>query len=171
LGLDYKYTASCSNAEGTKLDKCDKTTDSAKVAVKWSGDLALPNLTAAVKREGAWTLEGLQSDEVTFDGDGSFELDAELASLFRNITRSYQLNYEAEYADVVLDRTAHKIKSGRVTYSIDAERTAKGPRRESEAQFTMDGVLEFTGDGSATLTLDRNYKYQIDLTTAALTKK
>lgn len=171
LGLDYTYSVTCSDAEGAKQEACDDTTDSAQVGVRWSGDLALPNLTAAVSREGDWQLSDIQSAEITLTGDSNLELDAELQSLFRSVTRSYHLSYDASYEDVVLQRSTRKLDSGRVTYNIDADRTASGPRRDSEAHFTMDAVLEFTGDGQATLTLDRKFQYNIDLATAELTKE
>jgi hypothetical protein len=170
LGLEYAYTAKCSDAEGTAQDTCDKTSDTAEVAVNWTGDLELPRLTASVMRDGSWQLSGLQSDEVTFAGDSEFSLDTEVQSLFRSATRTYRVNYSASYDDVVLSRTQRAVKSGRVTYSIDAERTASGPRGESEATFDIDGVLEFNADGSASLTLDSDHAYKLDLTTGVLVK-
>lgn len=170
LGLDYSYTAKCSDAEGKAQDTCDKTSDKADVAVNWSGDLKLPHLTAAVKREGNWTLTGLQTDKVTFAGDSEFDLDTEMQSLFRNATRTYHVSYNANYDSVVMDRTEHAVTGGKVTYSINAERTASGPRRESEAQFDIDGVLEFKADGTASLTLDKSHSYKVNAVTGELTK-
>jgi hypothetical protein len=60
LGLDYAYTATCSDAEGAAQEACDKTSDSADVAVSFNGELKLPHLTAAVERDGSWQLRGLQ---------------------------------------------------------------------------------------------------------------
>jgi hypothetical protein len=170
LGLDYAYTATCSDAEGQEQDTCDKTSDKADIAVSWSGDLKLPHITAAVKREGNWQLSGLQTDKVTFEGDGSFDLDTEMQSLFRTATRTYKVSYSANYDSVVLDRTEHAVTGGKVMYSIDAERTASGPRRESEAQFSIDGVLEFKADGTASLTLDKSHSYNVNVTTGELAK-
>jgi hypothetical protein len=170
LGLNYAYTASCSDAEGTEQEACGKTSDTADIAVSYSGELALPRISAAVTREGSWSLTGLQSDEVTIVGESDFNLDAELESLFRTAKRTYKVSYSASYDAVVLNRSARAVKGGSIAYSIDAERTASGPRRESEAKFTMDGTLEFHTDGSASLTLDRDYKYNVDLVTGELSK-
>lgn len=170
LGLDYAYTATCSNAEGAPQQACDKSSDSADVAVSFSGELQLPRLTAAVMREGSWQLSGLQTDRVTFSGDSEFTLDTQLQSLFRDATRSYRLNYVASYDTVVLDRAARNVVSGKVTYNIDSERMAMGTRGESEAQFTMDGVLEFNADGTADLTLDGNHTYHVHMGSGGLTK-
>ena len=170
LGLEYSYSASCSNAEGVAQETCDKNSDSADVAVRFNGELELPRLTATVVREGSWQLSDLQSDEVTFAGDSEFSFDTELESLFRNATRSYRLNYVANYVDVVLDKAARKVVSGKITYNIDSERVATGTRGESEAQFNIDGVLEFKADGTANLTLDSDHTYNLHLASGDLTK-
>lgn len=170
LGLSYDYTATCSDAAGAKQEACDRTTDKAQIAVSWSGDLKLPRLSAAVMREGNWQLSGLQSDEVTFGGDSDFTLDAQMQSLFRSVTRTYKVSYTANYNSVVFDRETHGFKSGTVTYTIDAERTATGSRGDSEAQFDIDGELVFNGDGTAKLTLDRTASYNVNLTNGDLTK-
>ena len=170
LGLDYTYTATCSDAEGSEQAHCDEASDSANVAVSFSGELELPRLTATVMRDGTWQLTGLQSDTVSFAGDSEFHFDTQLRSLFRDATRSYRLNYIANYDAVVLDRAAHTVKSGKVTYSIDAERTATGLRRQTEAQFNIDGVLEFNADGTASLTLDGDHSYNVHLASGGLTK-
>lgn len=171
LGLEYDYAVSCKDGAGGKQDRCDKTTDSADVAVKWSGDLGLPHLTASVSRDGSWQLSKLQSDAAQLSGDSDFVLDAKVESLFRSVTRSYHLGYSAKYAGVTFDLAARRVTGGTATYSIDAERTATGPRRESEAQFSMDGVLGFAADGTATLTLDGSYKYKLDPATGVMVKQ
>jgi hypothetical protein len=171
LGLDYDYAIRCKDTAGGALDKCDKSTDSADVTVKWSGDLGLPHLTAGVSRDGSWQLTKLQSDIAHVNGDSDFVLDAKVESLFTRVTRSYHVGYSAKYADVTFDRAARRITGGSATYSIDAERTASGPRRESEAQFSMDGSLTFAADGTATLTLDRSYKYKIDPASGLMVKQ
>lgn len=171
LGLDYDYAISCKDETGAKQDQCGKTTDSADVSVKWSGELGLPRITASVTRDGSWQLTKLQTDSALLNGDSNFDLDAKLESLFRDVTRTYHVGYSAKYTDVALDLAAHRIEGGKATYSIDAERKATGPRRESEAEFSMDGELTFNTDGSATLTLDRSYKYKIDTATGAMVKQ
>lgn len=170
LGLNYNYTAKCSDAAGAAQEACDRTSDKADIAVNWSGDLKLPRLTATVMREGNWQLSGLQSEQVTFAGDSDFALDAQMQSLFRSVTRTYKVSYTANYNSVVFDRDAHAFKSGTVTYTIDAERTATGTRRDSEAKFNIDGELTFNGDGTAKLTLDRNASYNVNLKTGDLAK-
>ena len=170
LGLDYDYAISCKDEAGTALAKCSRDTDSADVTVKWSGDLGLPHLTASVDRNGDWQLSKLQSGTAVLSGDSDFDLDVKLESLFRDVTRSYHVGYSAKYTNVALDLAKKKIQGGTVHYSIDAERKATGPRRESEAEFTMDGELTFAADGTATLTLDKNFKYTLDTATGVMVK-
>jgi hypothetical protein len=170
LGLNYNYTAKCTDAAGADQAACNRTSDKADVGVSWSGDLKLPRLSAAVTREGSWQLSGLQSEQVTFAGDSDFTLDAQMESLFRSVTRTYKVSYTANYDSVVYDRSAHAFKSGTVTYTIDAERTASGTRGDSEAKFNIDGELTFNGDGTAKLTLDHNASYNVNLVTGDLAK-
>jgi hypothetical protein len=170
LGLNYAYSAVCSNAEGAALTACDKSSDSADVAVSFSGELALPRLSAAVVRDGSWQLSGLQSEQVTFAGESELSLDTQVESLFRDATRAYRLNYVANYDAVVLDRAARRVVSGKVMLSVDSVRMATGTRGESEAQFNMDGVLEFKADGTASLTLDGSHNYKVHMGSGGLTK-
>jgi hypothetical protein len=170
LGFNYNYTAACSDAAGAAQEACDRNTDKADIAVNWSGELKLPRLTATVMRDGNWELRNLQTDEVTFAGDSDFSLDAQLQSLFRSVTRTYKVSYSANYNSVVFDRDTHSFKSGTVTYTIDAERTATGSRGDSEAQFDIDGELTFNGNGTAKLTLDKKASYNVNLTNGELTK-
>jgi hypothetical protein len=167
--LDYEYTATCSDAAGAE-QKCGSKTDSSTVKVDWSGELALTHLTAAVTRAGTWRLSDIQSGVATIEGDSNFSLDLELQSLFRTAQRSYHIEYDANYAAIKLDLTAQRIESGTVSYTIDAERTVSGTRRDSEAKFKMDGELTFDRDGGVTLTLDGDYKYAIDTTTGVVIK-
>lgn len=170
LGLDYAYTATCADAAGAALAACDATSDSADVAVSFSGELALPRLSAAVVRDGSWQLSGLQSDQVTFAGESELSLDTQVESLFRDATRAYRFDYVASYDAVVLDRAARRVVSGKVTLSVDSERMATGTRGESEAQFNIDGVLEFKADGTASLTLDETHHYNVHMGSGGLTK-
>jgi hypothetical protein len=171
LGLQYDYAISCKDEAGAAMQKCSRDTDSADVKVAWSGDLGLPHLTASVDRNGSWQLQKIQSGTAQLNGDSDFDLDVKLESLFRDVTRSYHVGYNAKYSDVTLDLAAKRIQSGSVRYSIDAERKATGPRRESEAEFSMDGELTFAADGTATLTLDRNFNYKLDTATGVMVKE
>jgi hypothetical protein len=171
FGLDYSYKLTCSDAKGAAQTKCDSSTDTAKVDVNWSGSLDLPHITASVDREGSWTLAGVQSNVVAFDGSGDFTLDLSLQSLWRNASRDYHVAYSADYAGIKLDRAARKITGGSVKYVIDAERMASSAKGESDAKFHMDGTLTFGADGSAMLTLDKSHSYKINTADGSVDKQ
>jgi hypothetical protein len=171
LGLDYQYAVQCSGADGSAMTKCDRTTDNAKVDVKWSGNLDLPHVTATVDRDGSWMLSKLQTDAVIFAGKGDFALDLQLQSIFRNVTRNYHVSYSADYAGVTFDRTAKHLTGGTVKYVVDAERMVEGTKNNSDATFHMDGLLTFSADGSAKLTLDETHAYKIDTASGTVTKQ
>jgi hypothetical protein len=170
LGLNYDYKASCSDASGAAQTHCDATTDAAAVDVNWSGKLELPNLTASVQREGTWKLSKIQSGTVALDGSGDFDVDLEFQSLFRDVTRDYHLSYSADYQDVQLQLLPLQVTNGSIKYVIDAERKASGVRHESDANFHVEGTLQFAADGSATLTLDGMFRYAIDPGSGNMTK-
>lgn len=171
LGLDYQYTVACSGSDGSAMAKCDRTTDHAKVDLKWSGNLTLPHLTASVDRDGSWTLSKLQTDTIGFAGTGDFTLDLQLQSIFRNVSRSYHLSYSADYAGVTFSRTAKQLTAGTVKYEVDAERMVQGTKSESDATFHMTGELTFNADGTAKLTLDGSHSYRIEPVSGTVTKQ
>ena len=166
LGLAYEYSVNCGAA-----NKCDRSTDSADVKIKWSGDLALPYMTSSVQREGNWKLSGIQSGVVTIGGASDFTVDTHMQSIFRTADRTYSLSYSADYDAVKLDRQAHRLTGGTINYEVDADRMASSARGSSEASFHMSGVLSFNAGGAATLTLDGKYSYAIDTTTGFVIKK
>lgn len=171
LGLTYQYEVDCTDADGSALTNCDDTTDHAAVAVKWSGDLELSHLTASVQREGEWQVSNVQQDAVEINGSSDFDLEAKLQSIFSNASRSYQISYFAEYAKIKFARSSRRVTSGRVEYVIEARRVASGRRGESTAKFQMDGLLQFSGKGSATLTLDKSFRYTIDTESGFVAKE
>jgi hypothetical protein len=170
LGVDYDYSVACSDAAGTALDRCGANTDSAKVAIKWSGELAIPNLSASVARDGHWDLSEIQSGTVQVDGDGHFDLDVQFTALFRDVTRHYSLSYDATYDGVQVRRLPAGVVGGTVSYSVKAERMASGTRGDSEASFDMDAALTFGSNASAMLTLDGKYQYAVDTSSGQITK-
>jgi len=171
LGITYEYKATCSDTAGAVLAKCGGATDGAAIHVDWAGNVTVQGMTASASRSGDWQLSNLQSGTVTFAGEGDFTLDLTLDSLFRKAQRTYHLNYNAQYANVQLQRATRRIHSGTIRYDISAERTVSGTRGESEAKFHMQGVLEFNPGGSATLTLDKTFKYKLDTATGVIDKQ
>lgn len=166
IGIDYAYQLRCEDAQGTALSSCDATTDRAEVDLTWSGELELPTVSASVDRSGAWTLDGLQGQTATLDGDSTLSLDSELRPDGRPV-RTYRFDYAAAYDAVLIDVADRVVIGGTVHYAIDAEQTVGG---DTVASFAMDGELALGASGPAMLTLDGEHAYRVDLATGAVVR-
>lgn len=162
-GLEYEYALTCSDEAGTVLDVCDDTTDTAHLTVSWSGELDLPRYQASIAREGDWTLSGLQSDTVQLDGTGSFDVDSSFTALYRDVTRTLRLAYDAEYQAVQFSKATRRPVGGTATFGVHVERTRSRGARDVEAEFDIDAVLTFAADGTAHLELDGERSYVVDV--------
>lgn len=160
--LSYSYEVTCTDATGTSEDACSDDTDSASVSVTWMGRLSSSRYETSVERVGAWQLTGLQSNDVQISGQASFTVESDFTAMYRPVQRSYDLNVNADYENLVYDRAADDL-SGSVLYTIDARRVASRQRSDAEANYTMDAVLTFDGTNQAQLTLDGDYNYRLDL--------
>lgn len=169
-GLSYDYALTCSGASGQQLSKCGAETDTAKVSVAWSGDLALPHFSAAVDREGTWQLTGVQSGTAVFSGSSSFEADAEFQAAWRNIRRHYHLSYRATYDAITVQRAPRQIVSGSVHYDVAASRKASSTSGSSEATFDVSADLTFAS-GSAELVLDGSHRYTLNVATGQVMRR
>jgi hypothetical protein len=167
--LTYTYDVTCRDAGGTALPSCTGgAAETADVHVEWQGSIDLPRYKATVQRSADWRLGGLSGATVTLDGTGSFALQSEFTALYRPVTRTLDLDYAATYQAVQIDRTARKPIGGSIAYEVTAHRTRSGSLRDVDATIEVDAVLSFSPAG-ATLTLDRQRTYQVDLQTGAVT--
>lgn len=164
-GLTYDYDVTCADSAGKALNPCSSETDSAKVNVKWSGELATPVISGAVSRAGMIEISDIQSGTVTINGAGNLTVDAHFDALLRDASADYHLSYEANYDDLRVQRAPAKVLSGSITYALDVQREAKNRARESSAHFEIDAELVFQ-DGSAKLTLDGDHSYMVSATGA-----
>lgn len=163
-GLSYEYSAACFSADGTALEVCDETTDSATVEVSWSGELDTLSYDASIVRAGEWSISGLQGDTVSLTGSGSFEVTSELQAIYRDETRTMHFSYDASY-DVQLDKATRRAVGGSIRYDISGERYVQSGSNESEIELSVDAEVSFAADGTATLTLDGSHSYTIDVET------
>jgi hypothetical protein len=166
FGVSFSYDLGCQDALGADLTVCGPTTDRASASAEWSGELDLPGFSTSLDREGSWTIVGLQSDVATVDGGGEFDFNLTFLPGESN-ERRYDLEYSASYDDIAIDVATREIIGGTATYAIDAERSVGG---ETEASFTMDAVVDFNADGSATLTLDATHHYDLDVVTGVVVR-
>jgi hypothetical protein len=164
-GLSYEYRADCFDAAGAELAACGETTDSANVSVSWSGELDTPRYDASIVRVGEWSLTGLQSATATLTGAGSFEVDSEFQAMYRDVTRSMHLSYDAEYDSVQIDTETRQAVGGSIRYAVEGERFVQRGSVEKDIEFSVQAEVTFQADGSATLVLDGARSYAIDTET------
>ena len=159
----YSYDFACRDAAGQAQDFCDETTDEAQLILSWSGEVETARRYAQLERSGDWTLSGLTGNVATFVGSGQFSVDSEFTALYRPVMRSMSLDYAATYDSIQFDRNAKQVTGGRISYSVDVERTAQRRFSEVEASFTMDVEVTFNGDRTATIVIDGLRTYELDV--------
>jgi hypothetical protein len=160
-GLDYSLTVSCTDATGAALSACGPKTNDAQANVVWSGNLTLPDLAATVSRQGTWTLSGVQTGTPTFNGTSSFDLTAQLTSVFSGAHANVDLTYTANYSAVTYSTLAHHATGGSIDYTVVASGAAAGQTAQGAGNFAIQAQVVFNPDGSATLTLDGTYQYKV----------
>jgi len=81
-----------------------------------TGTLRTDRYDTQVERSGTGRLSDVQSHRVAFSGQSSFDLDSSFPALYRDVRRSYALDYRASYDGIVYDRTTDRF-SGRIVYA------------------------------------------------------
>jgi hypothetical protein len=160
-GVTYSFTLTCTDAAGLTLPHCGPTTNDAQASVSWSGDLSVPDYTATVNRSGSWTLSGVQTGTATFSGSGNLTFASQFASAFRDEQASTNLSYSATYDALTYNETTHLVTGGSVSYTINGAASASSTSGAAGGSFTIDAVLTFASNGTATLTLDGSHTYAI----------
>lgn len=170
-GLSYAYSVECTDVDGSVMDRCDGSTDTAHVNANVGGRLETFGFEALVSHESDLTLSHLTTGWVHVSGSGDFEVDATYETAARR--RIYQVGYSVVYDDVQVSRSALKMIGGRIDLVVDAKRhvmTADGNDTGTKKTFRMHGEIAFASDGSAMLTLDDEHRYTVDMETGQLFK-
>ena len=168
-GLTYEYFVDCLDAAGTVQSVCDAaTTDSAALAVSWSGSLELPTYQGSIARTGEWTLSGLQSGTAELNGQGNFDLESHFQAIYRPVTKDLVLSYQANYNAVQIDMASRTVQSGDITYQISGSRSVTRGDVNRSGEFSLVADVSFDGAGNATLVLDGTRSYTINLSTGAV---
>lgn len=154
--LDFSYGISCEDASGAALSACGPTTDSAAVDVSWSGSLTTAALSTSVSRSGDWSISGLQGDTATFDGDSSFSFDAMIGSL------AYSFDADASYDGVLVDTDTEQTIGGSASFDVTAS--------TNNDSFEVHADLTFSASHTASLVLDGDQKYTLDLSTGIVAR-
>ena len=154
--LAFTYGITCEDANGVSLSVCGATTDSAAVDVSWSGSLTTSVLSTSVSRTGHWSVSGLQGDTATFDGDSSFSFDATIGSL------AYSFDAAASYDAVLVDTDTHEAIGGSASWDVTAT--------TNNHSFEVHADLTFSASHTASLVLDGDQKYTLDLSTGIVAR-
>jgi hypothetical protein len=171
LGVDYDYSLTCKTLAGV-AGACGPTTDSATAAVMWSGNLSSTAVDADVTRTGSWSVTGLQGDTATFTGDSSFTFDATLRSIFRpGVTTTYTFDASASYDAVKIATAQRNVIGGSASFDIMAHHMVTGSGSNNvDASFDVNAKLTFNADQTASLVLDGDQSYTLNLTTGAVAR-
>ncbi len=172
LGVDYSYSIACKNLAGAVIAICDRTTNEASVDVSWSGSLQSPNLDATVTRDGTWTVTGLQTDTAAFSGASSFSFDTTLRSIFRpGVTATYSFDASASYAAVRIATQDHQVIDGTASFDLTAQHMVTGTtNHDVDASFSVHAEITFHADRTATLVLDGDQQYTINISTGVVVR-
>jgi hypothetical protein len=171
LGLAYSFSITCEDVNGNTLAVCSPLTDRAEVDAAWNGTLDTRYLDAEVDRSGSWTLDGLQSNTITFDGQSSFSYDATLQSIFRpGVTTSLSFDADADYDAVAIDGPTHDAIGGSATFDVSGRKVVTGTDADVDKSFAVHAELEFHADRTATMTLDGDHSYTLNLATGAVVR-
>ena len=168
--LEFSYDVTCHDAAGDEQPACDETTDRADVSAAWSGQLELPRFRIETVRDGVWSFSGLQSDTAVFAGTSHFRVGVDVEPLFGPELRTYDLSYSADYENIEVDVSARRITGGRAVLAVVGEITASGNGRDEELTFDVDAVIDFDGDSTATLVIDGDHQFRLDLTTGRVSR-
>lgn len=167
MGLGNAFTITCKDAAGAVQTACDKTTDSATVELKMTGNLMTPNFTASIDREGTWTITGLTTATATLDGSASFSLDTSIKSIFHmGVTSTLMFDNTAAYKAITVTTADREITGGSASFEVKAHRTVTGTANGSndvDKSFDVHAELTFNADHTATLVLDGMHTFTIDL--------
>jgi hypothetical protein len=163
-GVTFDYYYHCNDNADVVLTYCDATVNHAHVQVTMTGSAtgAAASLSA-IDRDGDWTVREISVAKPRIGGDAMMQFTASVAGQY---PATYTLSYTANFDRVRYTPGTTLPLSGKIDFSISANRTRAGAARN----FSVTAALVFDGDSSATLTLDATRNYSVDLTTGATLK-
>jgi hypothetical protein len=160
--VDYSFELDCRDAQGAQQIACDDATDSAHLVLHWTGDVDTARWDASIVRDGDWTLTAIQSGTAVLDGTGSFDVDSSFMALYRPVSSSLILAYDARYEGVQIRTSDRVILGGKAYYNIDAERSSERRGETKNGSFHIAAEVTFTGNGTADILLDDARRYTVD---------
>jgi hypothetical protein len=166
--LDYSFELTCTDASAQTMDACSDLTDEARLVLHWEGEIDTARWNATFLRDGDWTLRDIQSGTATLDGNGKLDVDAEFAAIYRPVTKSFRLDYDATYEGVKIRVSDRALVGGRAVYEIHAERTVERRGRTGDGTLDVLAEVTFNEDETATVVLDGVRTYRAELATGTV---
>jgi hypothetical protein len=169
-GLTFSGAINCTDAGTDNPVPCSATTATATVSVSWSGQLQTPRLTITATRTGTWKVTGLQTSTVTINGLSHVDVTSEFASASDKNHKTLALAVDGTYEAVTVDRTSFLATGGDIQYAITGQRTHTTPGQDTSGTFTVDATLTFHADHTASLVIDGNQQFEVNLDTGETTE-
>ncbi len=168
-GLHWELSLTCFDAGGNQQDTCGDTTDRADMAIDVNGSLTLGGWDGSLDAHRHWTFSDLTTDTIGASGDTRVKASSQFESMSKQVMRSFQTDYDARY-DLSIPRDDAALADGQIHGMVVADRQGSGPNGGSSAHFEITVDVTLDGSGIATVSLDGNAAYQLDLHTGELTR-
>lgn len=151
----YRYRVDC--LQPWQLAACDPPAQSAVVRASWSGDLAMAAFEGAIERSAVLRLDYLATPMASVTG--TTELAAQRATF--DTGRTYRVSSASELM-LFADMPSQAMMGGAAETALEVD--VSGDR------YTVAAELQVTGGPVATLVLDDEHTYLLDLATGAVTR-
>ncbi len=168
-GLQWSISLTCYDSAGNEQASCGDTTDRADMAVNVSGSLTLGGWDGSLDAHRHWTFASLTSDTVNANGDTRVQASSTFESMSKQVMRSFETNYDGSY-NLSIPRDDPALATGEAHGMVVADRQGSGPNGDASAHFEITVNVTLDGSGIATVTLDGNATYQVNLHTGEVTR-
>ncbi|MBA3396795.1 MAG: hypothetical protein H0T89_29460 [Deltaproteobacteria bacterium] len=163
-GVSFNYLYHCNDAADVIVPTCDGTANHSHVTLAWDGDMTSAAMSmTGISNAGEWTIRDLSVDKPRVGGEASISFDARVNS---PVAATYSLTYDTTFDRVRFAPGQALPVSGKIDFAITAMRV----RANSTRNFSVTASLLFAAGTTATITLDGNRNYSLDLTTGVTTK-
>ena len=155
-GMTYRYKVIClSTWPSSSLAACDPPASAAIVDATWEGTLEMAAFTGPISRHAVFRLSNLASPMGIVTGTTT--LDSQRAK-FEHPERFYDVT-DTQDLMMLADMATHEMMGGELSAAITVE---------LDRPYLIDARVTINSDHSATLVLDDDHSYEIDLDTGNL---
>jgi hypothetical protein len=164
-GLTVQYKLFCRDDQDAET-KCNGNENHAHVKPTYTGTLAAADASIdSVQRSAAWIVRDVGMATPRIGGAGTESFASHLA------TGDYMLMLTDTLKDTRFDKSDPTTPtSGTLDLSINVQRTRQGAV-PADRSFTVMAHIVFTGDDTATMTLDQTQIYAVTISTGAVVKQ